>query len=667
MNRSVSTKARAGIGAILLALSLAMPAHAATVSFQGRTYDVTFVVLPVSVPPVSTNDLMFVQAPNGQKLLAIPSDATARGDFDIVDQRFYMLTRTNGQIDSFARINATLVNLDGTFFSTTTQSPDFNLPPLQTFARPLTIPNTESAVDICIVNNELFGYRTDGPQTGLQKVYTITRQVGSSVVEQFPVTLINGDPLNANRSVFLAHDNDTGNYLLSQIALDATPQLNSNLNDRISAYTRLGLLSSELTLDANTVLPTYSGNAVGFTVDRITGDIYLLDGSSRQIFIFKPQEPSISSLGPLSGGAAGGTSVVINGLNLPADAAVFFGGTAATITEIKANLIRVTTPAHALGTVDVTVTGTGIPTAEPLRLVSAFTFVNTRPAAVLTASSSAGPKPLTVLFDLTGTGDTDGSLTALKLDLGDGLVLTLPPDLSTLTVTHTYSTDGTFIARLTATDDMDDIGIATAVIVVGTGGDDLRLDLFLKSMSFTVKGPTKDTVTVKGNFTLPEASDLAKAVIILGFIHPITGSLVNPPSSVNNNAPFANANKGGEFVITLGELDSRFKVKSPVLNFAIKPLKSRFLPANTQTFSLVAKKQDVRDAVENAFVNLIKNETGALLTDLLTPAQLKEKRVGKVLLLFQMRLASGRVLTYAKAAVVNISSKTTTSIKLVRQ
>ncbi len=67
--------------------------------------------------------------------------------------------------------------------------------------------------------------------------------------------------------------------------------------------------------------------------------------------------PTITSIAPTSGPAAGGTSVVIAGTNFANVTAVSFGATAATsFTVDSSTQIAATAPAHAAGLVDVTVT-----------------------------------------------------------------------------------------------------------------------------------------------------------------------------------------------------------------------------------------------------------------------------------------------------------------------
>ena len=70
--------------------------------------------------------------------------------------------------------------------------------------------------------------------------------------------------------------------------------------------------------------------------------------------------PTVTSVSPNNGPAAGGTAVTITGTNFAAGATVTFGGTAATnVVVVSGTQITATTPAHAAGAVTVTVTVNG--------------------------------------------------------------------------------------------------------------------------------------------------------------------------------------------------------------------------------------------------------------------------------------------------------------------
>ena len=73
-----------------------------------------------------------------------------------------------------------------------------------------------------------------------------------------------------------------------------------------------------------------------------------------------PPAPTVTSVAPNKGTTAGGTAVTITGTNLTGATEVKFGSTAAASFEVKsATQIKATSPAHAAGQVDITVTTPG--------------------------------------------------------------------------------------------------------------------------------------------------------------------------------------------------------------------------------------------------------------------------------------------------------------------
>ena len=112
---------------------------------------------------------------------------------------------------------------------------------------------------------------------------------------------------------------------------------------------------------------TLGGTDGGFFNQTIHGHHYLLQeefsnhnfaigqGGCLQTYV-PATKPAVKSLSSHSGSTAGGATVTINGSNLAGATSVKFGATAATFTVVDNGKIKVTTPAHAAGTVDVKVT-----------------------------------------------------------------------------------------------------------------------------------------------------------------------------------------------------------------------------------------------------------------------------------------------------------------------
>lgn len=85
---------------------------------------------------------------------------------------------------------------------------------------------------------------------------------------------------------------------------------------------------------------------------------------------------------------------------------------------------------------------------------------NTSPVAFIMATPESGNTPLTVTFNSAGSLDPDGFVTTYAWDFGDGTTG------SGQTLSHLYSTVGTYTARLTVTDNLGATASATRVITV---------------------------------------------------------------------------------------------------------------------------------------------------------------------------------------------------------
>jgi YVTN family beta-propeller protein len=101
-----------------------------------------------------------------------------------------------------------------------------------------------------------------------------------------------------------------------------------------------------------------SDNTVS-VVDTATGTVISTSavGNVPYALAIAPAPPAVSSISPASGLSAGGGTVTITGIHLSGAGAVSFGGTPATAVHVVNDYtVTATIPAHAGGTVDVTVT-----------------------------------------------------------------------------------------------------------------------------------------------------------------------------------------------------------------------------------------------------------------------------------------------------------------------
>ncbi|TAM83909.1 MAG: hypothetical protein EPN47_03610 [Acidobacteria bacterium] len=124
---------------------------------------------------------------------------------------------------------------------------------------------------------------------------------------------------------------------------------------------------------------------------------------------------SINSLGPSSGPAAGGTSVTVFGTGFTQSASVAFGGVpAASIMVVSSTQLRAITPAHASGTVSVTITEN--PHNQTATQTGGFTYLanstSSTGISVSGASPAVGPTTGGTVVAITGTGFQTGAAVA---------------------------------------------------------------------------------------------------------------------------------------------------------------------------------------------------------------------------------------------------------------
>ncbi len=86
--------------------------------------------------------------------------------------------------------------------------------------------------------------------------------------------------------------------------------------------------------------------------------------------------------------------------------------------------------------------------------------LNVPPESSYIVSPQFGEAPLNVTFDASGSFDEDGNITAYYWDFGD------EQSDSGISVTHNYAANGTYLARLTVTDNDGGVGVSTSVVYV---------------------------------------------------------------------------------------------------------------------------------------------------------------------------------------------------------
>jgi glucose/arabinose dehydrogenase len=165
-----------------------------------------------------------------------------------------------------------------------------------------------------------------------------------------------------------------------------------------------------------------------------------------------------------------------------------------------------------------------------VRRISYNVSGNNPPNAVAGASPASGSVPLAVTFDATGSSDPDaGDTLTYFWDFGDGT-----PEVSTtsLTIQHTYTSAGTFTARLRARD--NDFAFSPAATVQVQPGNQAPVPS-IQSPAAAAEFAVGQQVVLQGSATDPEdgtlsSSSLSWTVLLHHdththpFLGPVTGN-----------------------------------------------------------------------------------------------------------------------------------------------
>ena len=191
--------------------------------------------------------------------------------------------------------------------------------------------------------------------------------------------------------------------------------------------------------------------------------------------------PTVTGISPAAGPTAGGTVITITGTNLTNATAVTFGSTAAThVTVVNATAVTATAPAHAAGTVDVTITTPGGTSAKS----SADQYAYVAPPAVTAVAPAATPwyRNATVLFLITGANFVPGQTTVTFSYPSNGTALN-PAGFTVNTVTAT-TINGSVVVPLNAPTGTWNVSVTTLY-----GGQ------VWKAAAFTVSNFPAPTIT----------------------------------------------------------------------------------------------------------------------------------------------------------------------------
>ncbi|MDQ2701875.1 MAG: IPT/TIG domain-containing protein [Pseudomonadota bacterium] len=327
-----------------------------------------------------------------------------------------------------------------------------------------------------------------------------------------------------------------------------------------------GTPAASFTVDSATqitaVSPAHAAGQADLSITTATGTVTVPD-----VFTYLVPGPMINNVAPAVGTTAGGTSVVITGINLTGVSDVSFGGVAAAgFTGDSDTQITATTPGHAEGAVIVTVStpgGTAM-LGGGYTFVQAPTITNVAPASgttlggasvVITGTDFTGAS--TVSFGGTAatgfTVDSDTQITATTPAHAAGVAdvhVTTPGGTATATGAYTFVTPAPTITNV-APGSGTTLG-GTSVVITGTNLTGATAVSFggTAATSFTVDNDTQITATTPAHAA--EAADVA--VTTSGGTDTAAGAFtfVTPAPTITNVAPTSGTTLGGTSVVITG-------------------------------------------------------------------------------------------------------------------
>jgi len=173
--------------------------------------------------------------------------------------------------------------------------------------------------------------------------------------------------------------------------------------------------------------PAGSAGAVAVVVQHPNGDVSGGDFTYRSA-------PVITAIAPVAGPTSGGTSVTLTGTGFTGATGVTFGGDAGTLfTVVSDTEITVTSPAHAIGAVQVIVVhpgGASIPA----------TFTYRADPTVTLAAPNAGPLSGGTVVTITGTGLTGATGVTFDGDAGTSFTVVSDTEIRVTTPPHAAGT-----------------------------------------------------------------------------------------------------------------------------------------------------------------------------------------------------------------------------------
>jgi hypothetical protein len=322
---------------------------------------------------------------------------------------------------------------------------------------------------------------------------------------------------------------------------------------------------NETTITAST--PAHAAGPVDVVVTNSDGQAATLTNG----FTYQLPAPTIGSISPNVGPAAGGTGITISGNNFVAGATVALGGSAATgVTVVNGTTITATTAARAGGVVNVVVTNLDAQTAT---LVSGFTYQ--LPAPTVTSVSptiglTTGGTGITIMgsnFAVGATVSVGGSAaTGVTVVNATTITASTPAHAAgvvNIVVTNPDNQSATLASAFTYQLPAPTVSGVTPGVGVTTGGTGITItgSNFVSGATVTVGGNVASGVIVVSGTSITASTPAhAAGAVNIVVTNPDTqfGTLVNgftyqlPAPTVSSVSPNNGVVTGGTAITVTG-------------------------------------------------------------------------------------------------------------------
>lgn len=242
----------------------------------------------------------------------------------------------------------------------------------------------------------------------------------------------------------------------------------TNLSDVTDV--RFGATSAAFTVTGPGSITTTSPGGTGTVDITVTSPGGTSATGAADQFTYIPG-PTVSSISPTTGPAAGGTSVTITGANFTAASTVAFGSTAATsVTFMNSTTLNATAPAGT-GTADVRVTTAN--GTSPIVSGDVFTYIGAPTITSISPTNGPGGGGTNVTINGTGftgaTAVTFGGTAATTFNVTSSTSMTAQAPAGTGTVDIRVTTPGGTTA-MSAADQFTYVGAPTVTSISPTAG-----------------------------------------------------------------------------------------------------------------------------------------------------------------------------------------------------